>query len=622
MAQEKVVIDVEVKAAPAVASVKSLKAELRAITNELMTLEEGSDAFVQAAKKAGQLKDKISDTKDTINAFHPEKKFQALADTVGIAANGFAAMQGAMALMGTENEELNKTIAKTQGAIALATGLNGLMGMGDAWKNLKTTAGDALKGIKTGIAATGIGLLVIALGLIVAYWEDIKGLVSGVDSEQNKLNESTKKNVALEKEKLDALDKQDNILKLQGLSEKEILELKQKQIVEVINATKEQIKQQIITNDAQTKAEIRNKNILKGIVEYVSIPLALVLRHIDYIGKKIGKDFGLLEGYKDSLANMLFDPKEAEKKGEEVNKELKTQLTELENKQAGYTLAIRGIDKKANDDKLAKEKETNKKIKDEKKRIDDWNEERAKGILKTEEGNRDAQKTIDDIATFNKDLDDKEKEKKDKEAKDKHTQDLKEISTNTRLSYEERLEAFRTLAKEQTITATQLKDAEVAIEKEKQAAKTAALQEGANTLNQAADLLGKNTVEGKMLAVAAATISTYLSAQKAFESFQSVPVFGFGLGIAAAAMAVASGVASVNKILSVQVPGQPNAGGAPPVAPSIPRIPQTLSGTMLSGNSTVTTKGSGTINKVIVVETDITEAQNKVSGIIRKATIK
>jgi hypothetical protein len=158
MATEKVVVEVEVKAQPAVASVKSLKSELRAVTNELMTLEEGSDAFVKAAKKAGELKDKISDTKDTINAFHPEKKFQALADTVGIAANGFAALQGAMSLMGSENENLNETIAKTQGAIALATGLNGLMGMGDALKNLKGVAIDTFKSIKAAIGTTGIGL--------------------------------------------------------------------------------------------------------------------------------------------------------------------------------------------------------------------------------------------------------------------------------------------------------------------------------------------------------------------------------------------------------------------------------------------------------------------------------
>jgi hypothetical protein len=30
------------------------------------------------------------------------------------------------------------------------------------------------------LVATGIGALVVALGLVVAYWDDIKGLIDGV----------------------------------------------------------------------------------------------------------------------------------------------------------------------------------------------------------------------------------------------------------------------------------------------------------------------------------------------------------------------------------------------------------------------------------------------------------
>jgi len=177
MAEEKVILETEVKLGNSTNSVKSLKAELRQVTNELANLEEGSAAFVNAAKKAGQLQDKIGDVKNTVKAFNPEAKFKALGDVVGIAANGFAAMQGAMALMGSESKELNKVIAQTQGAIALATGLNGLLGMGDAFKNLKNVGTDALKGIKGAIGATGIGLIVVAAGLLLANWEAISKAV-------------------------------------------------------------------------------------------------------------------------------------------------------------------------------------------------------------------------------------------------------------------------------------------------------------------------------------------------------------------------------------------------------------------------------------------------------------
>ena len=101
MAEEKIILKTEVELGNSTNSVKSLKAELRQVTNELANLEEGTEAFINAAKKAGALKDKIGDVKTTINAFNPEKKFQALGDAVGIAANGFAAAQGAMAIFGS-----------------------------------------------------------------------------------------------------------------------------------------------------------------------------------------------------------------------------------------------------------------------------------------------------------------------------------------------------------------------------------------------------------------------------------------------------------------------------------------------------------------------------------------
>jgi hypothetical protein len=47
--------------------------------------------------------------------------------------------------------------------------------------------------MKKALIATGIGALVVALGLVVAYWEDIIGLVNGVSGEQTKLLAETEK---------------------------------------------------------------------------------------------------------------------------------------------------------------------------------------------------------------------------------------------------------------------------------------------------------------------------------------------------------------------------------------------------------------------------------------------
>jgi hypothetical protein len=89
------------------------------------------------------------------------------------------------------------------------------------------------------------------------------------------------------------------------------------------------------------------------------------------------------------------------------------------------------------------------------------------------------------------------------------------------------------------------------------------------------------------------------------------------IGVAATIAATGAGLSAIGKS------GAPSGGGGGNVtAPSAPRIPQSITGTRLGGNSQVTTTGDSTVGKVIVVETDITNTQDKVKGIIRKATIK
>lgn len=73
-------------------------------------------------------------------------------------------------------------------------------------------------------------------------------------------------------------------------------------------------------------------------------------------------------------------------------------------------------------------------------------------------------------------------------------------------------------------------------------------------LDNASALAGESTIAGKGLAVASASISTYLSAQKAYESLIGIPFVGPTLAPIAAGVAVASGLASIKKIVSVKVP--------------------------------------------------------------------
>jgi hypothetical protein len=391
---EKKVIELEVKTE----SLKPLKAQLREAQAEVAALAEKfgatSQEAVQAAKKAAELKDAIGDAKALTDAFNPDAKFNALSASIGGALNGFQAFEGALGLVGVESENVQKTLLKVQSAMALSQGVQGLLEAKDSFKQLGAVAADALKGIRTGIAATGIGLLVVAVGTLVAYWDDIKSAISGVSAEQEALNVKSQKDVDLQKEKLESLDSQDNILKLQGLTEKQILQLKVKQTDEAIKAYEISIKNQEQTLKAQIQAEKRNKEILKGILQFILAPINLILKTVDGIGAFLGKDWNLQDQVMDWTASLIFDPKEVEEEGMKAIAESKKALAELKNQQAGFQLQIQAIDKQAADARRQAAKDASDKAKADKKTRDDKDKEEAQRKLQEE---KDTQKELYDL---------------------------------------------------------------------------------------------------------------------------------------------------------------------------------------------------------------------------------
>jgi hypothetical protein len=321
------------------------------------------------------------------------------------ATSAFAGIQGAMALTGGQSEELEAAILKVQGAMALAEGVRGIREGSVAFQALGTSAKTALAGIRTGIAATGIGLLVIALGAIVAYWDDIKEAVNGVSSEQETLNQQSQTNLNIEQEKLDVIGGQDNILKLQGKSEKEILKIKLAQTDQVIKASEIQIEQSIATAKAQTEAAKRNQEILAGVLKFLSLPLTMILKTVDAVGAALGKDFGLEDKVFKGLASFVFDPKETQAEGDKVVAEQRKALDKLKNDRAGLQLSINNIDKQASKEAADRRKETadkNKEAKDKalQDEIDALNEQSKILAQGREIAKANDEKRIEDLKAF------------------------------------------------------------------------------------------------------------------------------------------------------------------------------------------------------------------------------
>jgi len=179
------------------AGTQSAKQRLREMQKELIAMAEagqqGTDAFKRLEQQAGQLKDEIGDVNQRIkNLASDTKQIDAFVGAVQGIAAGFQIAQGAAALFGDENEDLQKAMLKVQGAMALANGVQQvanllqkesavMMGINTAATNLYTlavgTATGAMRAFRIALLATGIGAAIAAIGLLIAKWDDLTAAV-------------------------------------------------------------------------------------------------------------------------------------------------------------------------------------------------------------------------------------------------------------------------------------------------------------------------------------------------------------------------------------------------------------------------------------------------------------
>jgi hypothetical protein len=181
---------------------KTLTGQLRGLKNELTRLEAegkaGTKQFRDLTLAAAQLEDQIGDTRARVaNLASDTFKFDAAVQaTQGLAA-GFEIAQGAAALFGSESEDLNKVIAKTTAVMAIANGVQQVAGLlldeskvktlvltqaTTAYNAIVGTSTGALKAFRIALAATGVGLLVVAIGALIANFDKLKDAIFGTSN--------------------------------------------------------------------------------------------------------------------------------------------------------------------------------------------------------------------------------------------------------------------------------------------------------------------------------------------------------------------------------------------------------------------------------------------------------
>jgi hypothetical protein len=270
-------------------SVKSIKTELREATQDALNLSrkfgEFSPQALDAAKKVANLKDEVGDFKARVDALNPDAKFRAFSSALQGVAGGFAGVQGAIGLFGTESKELEKQLLKVQSALALSEGINSVLAAQDSFKNLAVLVrGNVTKAFSTlrgAIIATGIGALVVGIGLLIANFETVKKVVlnfipglakvgdfigkiiqkvtdfAGVTSEASRAYDRLKTSTEGSNNEI---DRQIKLLQAQGGQEKKIAELQKQKIdnqIAVINANKKQT-----AEDKKNLLDLQNEKLV------------------------------------------------------------------------------------------------------------------------------------------------------------------------------------------------------------------------------------------------------------------------------------------------------------------------------------------------------------------------
>jgi hypothetical protein len=640
-----------------VSSIGEMKKLLKEANFELVKAQQNfgeySQEAVNAAKKVATLKDTIQEAKETSDLFDPGKKFQAFAGAISAVAGGFSAVQGALGLVGVESENVEKTLLKVQSALALSQGLSTIADAAKDFQRLnaiiqQTTifqranniatatavavqrafgvatvqTSVAFRVLKTAIAATGIGLLVVGLTALIGKIQDWTSASDKAAEAQKKLAKDT-----------DFLNAQINneiaILTSVGNKEDEIYRKR----VQIANN-----ELNVLRSAAKQKGELTQEEIKK----FGELKTQLVTLEIDEKNriKKVNEDAKKEKDKKDKEAadkakavaqERINANKEAEDQLRKLRQDAELNAIEDQNKRAIRQAEIDFENRKIEINALkASEQLKTQLITEEQKKRD-----ATVAQLKQEA----AQAELDAIfAQFEaQDAADKAEEERRKAAQDREVE-ARQIRRNRELAELE----------ERKKTREEFQQAELEAERYLQDQKNALLDAG---INFALALAGRNeklanaifavqkAIEiGRIITTTTASITKIKADTFAIPAFvgpglpnplfvKALAVMGTkiaGLKIGAAASIASIAASSISKfkgggggsVGGTQDTGAAGGGGSAPLTPNAP-IQNTV--TQLD-QATINRLGSAS-NRAYVVESDITNSQERITRINRAARL-
>jgi chemotaxis protein histidine kinase CheA len=554
----------------------------------------------EAIKLAGQYKGELEQLDFAIDAAKggSDQLFRASQGLVG----GFEAAAGTMALFGGESEELEAILLKVQGAMALSQGLKDLNEFLPAIKNIsKAFTGVLTKAVqgfskasKIALASTGIGALIVGVGLLIEYWDDLKGVLGDVDEEQKLLNESQEeynKAIAETTKEVKDVGIAFDLAKQGVISKEEALYQYNETLGDVLgaaNSIEEAEANYVAKTDAYIKATAlrRQADVLleKAAQAQADILAEQATMQVD-TNSKIGKSINArIEQIKKERAEQatLFT---------EYAANLVKEATEIE--------TTNGIKSKSNENFRKKQAEDRKKNQEAEKKAADDKEAREKKAAEAE------QKRIDD---FNNKVAEQVALQEYLAQIDEENRQNRIDALNKQVEEEVALQEYLAQIDEEN------KQKEIEREKAVQDVKNAIYDESVKLADAIIGLAGESSKVGKAIALAQIGADTARALSGALANANSPTPDNVATGGLAG---IAKYIALATTILSnakrayniIKAPAPTTGSPSTPSAPGVPQMAAPRLGGVINSENELTQ-----MRKVYVVESDITSTQAKVSN--------
>ena len=353
-------------------STKTLKAQYAELKKQQDQFDPGTKKFQELSVQMGELKDRMNDAADAVKG------------NTGPAIEGARASFGLMGeqMMNLDFEGLSQSLNLVSGNLARLKPEDiskGLKSMAEAGVNAFKALGKAIMANPLLLVAGIIIAIAMNFDRLIKLFPSLENALTGIDEQQRDIAKNAQATADASKKAYDNSALQENSLRLQGKSEKEILQIKMKKLETSIKDAWVNLEIQEKQAESQIAASKRNADLLKQIVRgalelsavglrMLTAPIDLVLATANKVSETLG--FGtitainlndeitkLTEAGSKMVTELLIDPVAQEAELKASFDKQRNEVEQMTSDYQGFQLSIKKMDADAKKerDKLAED---------------------------------------------------------------------------------------------------------------------------------------------------------------------------------------------------------------------------------------------------------------------------